>query len=75
MIIFIIFLVQFILKTLLQMCSQGGFVAEGAESGTPFNDINLLEKVCVLVSIVNLTIYLSFPKSLVQNTHPAHAGD
>ncbi|KFR14830.1 UPF0587 protein C1orf123, partial [Opisthocomus hoazin] len=44
MIIFIIFLVQFILKTLLQMCSQGGFVAEGAESGTPFNDINLLEK-------------------------------
>ncbi|XP_075280573.1 CXXC motif containing zinc binding protein isoform X3 [Opisthocomus hoazin] len=23
---------------------QGGFVAEGAESGTPFNDINLLEK-------------------------------
>nr|XP_009938082.1 PREDICTED: UPF0587 protein C1orf123 homolog [Opisthocomus hoazin] len=23
---------------------NGGFVAEGAESGTPFNDINLLEK-------------------------------
>ncbi|KFW93152.1 UPF0587 protein C1orf123, partial [Phalacrocorax carbo] len=44
MIIFIIFLVQVILKSLLQMCLQAGFAAEGAESGTPFNDINLLEK-------------------------------
>ncbi|KGL92932.1 UPF0587 protein C1orf123, partial [Charadrius vociferus] len=43
-IIFIIFLVQLTLKNLLQMCLQAGFVAEGAESGTPFNDINLLEK-------------------------------
>lgn len=30
------------------MCLQAGFAAEGAESGTPFNDINLLEKVCCL---------------------------
>ncbi|KFZ57258.1 UPF0587 protein C1orf123, partial [Antrostomus carolinensis] len=44
MIIFIIFLVQLTLKNLLPMCLQAGFAAEGAESGTPFNDINLLEK-------------------------------
>ncbi|KFO76896.1 UPF0587 protein C1orf123, partial [Cuculus canorus] len=44
MIIFIIFLVQLILKNFLQLCLQAGFAAEGAESGTPFNDINLLEK-------------------------------
>ncbi|KFO58615.1 UPF0587 protein C1orf123, partial [Corvus brachyrhynchos] len=31
-------------KNFLQMCLQAGFAAEGAESGTPFNDINLLEK-------------------------------
>ncbi|KFQ23771.1 UPF0587 protein C1orf123, partial [Merops nubicus] len=40
----VIFLVQLALKNLLQMCLQAGFAAEGAESGTPFNDINLLEK-------------------------------
>ncbi|KFV74519.1 UPF0587 protein C1orf123, partial [Dryobates pubescens] len=33
-----------ILKSFLQMCLQAGFAAEGAESGTPFNDINLVEK-------------------------------
>lgn len=48
-----IFFVQLILKNLLQMCLQAGFAAEGAESGTPFNDINLLEKVCCLSFISN----------------------
>lgn len=42
-----------ILENLLQMCLQAGFAAEGAESGTPFNDINLLEKVCCLSFISN----------------------
>lgn len=40
------------------MCLQAGFAAEGAESGTPFNDINLLEKVCCL-SFTSKTIYLA----------------
>ncbi|KFP91286.1 UPF0587 protein C1orf123, partial [Apaloderma vittatum] len=44
MIMFIIFLVQLTLKILLQICLQAGFAAEGAESGTPFHDINLSEK-------------------------------
>lgn len=61
MIIFIIFLVQLTLKNLLQMCLQAGFVAEGAESGTPFNDINLLEKVRTL-SFISKSNYLAcFP--------------
>lgn len=59
MIIFIIFLVQLILENLLQMCLQAGFAAEGAESGTPFNDINLLEKVCCL-SFISKSNYLAF---------------
>lgn len=43
------------------MCLQAGFAAEGAESGTPFNDINLLEKVCCL-SFISKSNYLSvFP--------------
>lgn len=43
------------------MCLQAGFAAEGAESGTPFNDINLLEKVCCL-SFTSKTNYLAcFP--------------
>lgn len=42
------------------MCLQAGFAAEGAESGTPFNDINLLEKVCCLFT--SKTTYLAcFP--------------
>lgn len=59
MIVFIIFLVQFILKNLLPLCLQAGFAAEGAESGTPFNDINLLEKVCCL-SFISQSNYLAF---------------
>lgn len=43
------------------MCLQAGFAAEGAESGTPFNDINLIEKVCCL-SFTSKTTYLAcFP--------------
>lgn len=56
------------------MCLQAGFAAEGAESGTPFNDINLLEKVSC-VSSVNLITWLSDLKSQGQNTHTAHARD
>uniref|UniRef100_A0A8C2TLU6 CXXC motif containing zinc binding protein n=1 Tax=Coturnix japonica TaxID=93934 RepID=A0A8C2TLU6_COTJA len=40
---------------------QAGFAAEGAESGTPFNDINLLEKVCCLSFIHDSNYQVSIP--------------
>lgn len=61
MIIFIIFLLQVFLTNLFPicLCLQAGFAAEGAESGTPFNDINLLEKVRCL-SFISESNYLAF---------------
>lgn len=58
---YIILSVQCNFENFLQICLQAGFAAEGAESGTPFNDINLLEKVCCL-SFTSKTTYLAcFP--------------
>lgn len=55
------------------MCLQAGFAAEGAQSGTPFNDINLLEKVCCL-SFISKTTYLACSPHITTLKHTPWTG-